>query len=442
MKPPSGRLGKKCAVAAAVLAALSLVSACGSSSGASSVKQTDSGGAITVWVDPPRVPAAEAFKKAHPEIKVSINQIDGTVGGKGLQQQFAQFNQAGKGWPDAIFFPSNDDIAWASGAQVNYTADLTKLLPDVIKGYSDQVLAPCKIDGQIRCLRNDAAPDVFWYNKKFFQQNGYTVPKTWEQYAALAVRIAKEHPGKFSGFTGDAYAPDRYLWASGCPTNDRLSATEVHIDLNDPKCERAKNLLNQMVSAKAVSTLGIFDADAAKVGKDLVMSPGAAWWGDYLFRQTWKIPAGQMTAVAPLSWQGESTPAAGDEGGGLWGISRHITGKELQNTLTFAKFVATDPAWQVQLSTGLPAYGPDQDAWIQKQEKENYFADNATTFAAMKSAIADVQPNHPYMLYNTGSVWTETMAPALVSGKSVNDAWSSFSRDLVNQAKSMGYTIK
>ena len=50
-------------------------------------------------------------------------------------------------------------------------------------------------------------------------QNGYTVPKTWEEYGDLAVKIAKEHPGKISGFTGDAYAPDRYLWASGCPTN-------------------------------------------------------------------------------------------------------------------------------------------------------------------------------------------------------------------------------
>ena len=119
-------------------AAMLLVAACGSDGGGGNgdaPEQTDSGGAITVWVDPPRVPAAEAFKKAHPEIDITINQIDGTVGGKTLQQQFAQFNQAGKGWPDAIFFPSNDDIAWATGAQIDYAADLTDLLPDVIKGY-------------------------------------------------------------------------------------------------------------------------------------------------------------------------------------------------------------------------------------------------------------------------------------------------------------------
>jgi len=442
MKSRCARSGKKAAAGIVAAAAMLLVAACSSDTGGgSSAAPTDSGGAITVWVDPPRVPAAEAFKKAHPDIDVTINQIDGTVGGKTLQQQFAQFNQAGKGWPDAIFFPSNDDIAWATGAQIDYAADLTDQVPDVIKGYDGAVNEPCNVDGRVRCLRNDAAPDVFWYNKKFFDSNGYTVPKTWEEYADLAVKIAQEHPGKISGFTGDAYAPDRYLWASGCPTNQRVSETVARIDLSDPKCQRAKDLLSTMVKGKALSPLGIFDADAAKVGANLVMSPGAAWWGDYLFNQTWKIPADEMTAVQPLTWRGETKPATGDEGGGLWGVSKHITGKQLENTLTFATFVATDPAWQVELSTGLPAYGPVRDAWIRKQSRANYFADNDTTFAAMKAAIQFVQPDHSYMLYNTGSVWTETLAPALIDGKSVEDGWAAFESELLNQAKAMGYTV-
>ncbi|NQX12539.1 carbohydrate ABC transporter substrate-binding protein [Microbacteriaceae bacterium VKM Ac-2855] len=427
----------------ATAAALIALTGCSGGGGTSSSaeEQTDSGGAITVWVDPPRVPAADAFVAAHPEIDVTVNQIDGTVGGKSLQQQFAQFDQAGKGWPDAIFFPSNDDIAWATGSQSNYAADLTELLPDVISGYDEAVIAPCNFDGQIRCLRNDAAPDVFWYNATFFAENGYTPPTTWEEYADLAVTIAAAHPGKVSGFLGDAYAPDRYLWASGCPTNDRISATEVHIDLTDPNCVRAKDLIATMADGDAISDLGIFDADAATVGVDMVMSPGALWWGDYLFNQTWKIPAGQMTATAPLTWDGESKPSTGNEGGGLWGVSSHITGKQLDNALTFATFVATDPAWQVELSTGLPAFGAVQDDWITKQKAANYFADNDATFAAFKEATSQVVGDHSYMLYNTGGIWTESMVPALTGGKSVDDAWADFSSELTNQAKTFGYTI-
>lgn len=445
MKTPQFRrraLSFKPTVAGAAAAVL-LLSACGGSGGATETEaeRTDSGGAITVWVDPPRVPAAEAFVKAHPEIETEVVQIDGTVGGKTLQQQFSQFSQAGEGFPDAIFFPSNDDIAWATGAQINYAADLSEVMPDVIEGYDEAVISPCAIDDAIRCLRNDAAPDVFWYNKTFFDANGYTLPTTWEEYGDLAVTIAQEHPGKISAFLGDSYAPDRYLWASGCPTNNRISETEVQINLDDERCERAKSLISTLVEGDAATSLGIFDADAAGIGADLVMSPGAAWWGDYLFNQTWAIEAGTMSAVAPLSWEGETEPSTGNEGGGLWGLSNFIEGKQLENAKTFMEFVATDPAWQVELSTGLPGYGPVQDDWIEKQSASQYFADTETTFQAIKEATPHVVEGHAYMLYNTGGVWAETMTPALVSGNDVEAGWSAFEERLLNEAKAQGYTV-
>jgi ABC-type glycerol-3-phosphate transport system substrate-binding protein len=170
---------------------------------------TDSGGPIMVWVDAPRQPAAEAFQKAYPDIPITINAIPGNVGSTDLQQKFALFNQAGKGWPDAIFFPSNDDIAWATSAKINYARDLSVLLKDYVKGYTPANNAPCNIDNQVRCLRNDSAPDVFWYNAKLFKDWGYTPPTTWEDYQTLGIKIATDHPGYISGFLGDAYAPDR-----------------------------------------------------------------------------------------------------------------------------------------------------------------------------------------------------------------------------------------
>lgn len=423
------------------VASLALAGCSGDTGGTTPQAQTDSGGKITVWVDPPRVPAAEAFQKAYPDIEIDVVQIDGTVGGKTVKQSFANFDAAGSGWPDAIFFPSNDDIAWATNSTSNYAADLTDLMADTIKDYDPAVLSFCNIDGKIRCLRNDAAPDVFWYNKAFFDENGYTLPTTWEEYGDLAVKIAAEHPGKISGFLGDAYAINRYLQSSGCPTNDRVSESAARIDLSDPKCTRATELLDKMYQGKALSTQGIFDGDAATEGQNLVMSPGAVWWGNYLFRDTWKIPAGQMTAAAPLPWDGESTPSAGNEGGGLWGASSHITGKQLENTLTFMKFVNTDPRWQVELSTGLPGYGPVQDQWLEKLEADEYFADIPTTQESFKAALSVVQP-YSYMLYDTGSVWTETVSPTLISGGSVTDALTAFGDELVNQAESVGYTVR
>jgi multiple sugar transport system substrate-binding protein len=419
--------------------AMSGCSAGGGGAKASGVAQTDSGGAITVWVDAPRVPAADAFKKAHPDIKINIVQIDSTVGATTTQQHFAQFDAAKKGWPDAIFFPSNDDIAWA--AKTGYTADMSKETPDLVAGYTKPVLAQCLIDGKYQCLRNDAAPDVFWYNAVLFKQWGYTVPTTWAEYESLAVKIAQDHPGYISGFTGDAYAPNRYLWASDCPTNDQVNATTVHINLQDPNCKRAESMLSTLVGAKAVSTDGIFDADATKVGQKLVMSPGAAWWGNYLFEQTWKLPKGSMQAASGLSWPGSDKAQMGDEGGGLWGMSSHITGTELANAKIFMKFVSSDSAWQVDLSTGLPAFTAQQEPWLKKQASDDFYYDTAATLATFVPAIATVPTDYAYLLYDTGGEWTSTIAKDLASGKDFATAWSNFDTDLNAKAKAAGYTV-
>jgi ABC-type glycerol-3-phosphate transport system substrate-binding protein len=427
-------------VAAIAMVGLAL-SGCSSSGtkSASAGTQTDSGGAITVWVDAPRVPAADAFKKAYPNIKINIVQIDSTVGATTTEQHFAQFDAAKKGWPDAIFFPSNDDVAWA--AKTGYTANMSKLTPDLVAGYTKTALASCFIDGKYQCLRNDAAPDVFWYNATLFKQWGYTVPTTWANYESLAVTIAKDHPGYISGFTGDAYAPNRYLWASDCPTNVAVNPTTVKINFQDPKCTRAESLLSTLTTAKALSTDGIFDADATNAGQKLAMSPGAVWWGNYLFEQTWKLPKGSMQAAPGLSWPGSSTAQMGDEGGGLWGFSSHIKGKELKNTEIFAKFVSSNPAWQVKLTTGLPAFTAQQEPWLTKQASDDFYANTKATLATFAPAINTVPGDYSYLLYDTGGEWTSTIAKDLAAGQSFDAAWADFTKDLPAKAAAAGYTV-
>jgi len=191
-------------VAAIAMVGLALSGCSGNSTGTSTGSQTDSGGKITVWVDAPRVPAADAFKKAHPEIPINIVQIDSTVGASTTQQHFAQFDAAKKGWPDAIFFPSNDDVAWA--AKSGYTANMSKDTPDLVAGYTKTALASCFIAGKYQCLRNDAAPDVFWYNATLFKQWGYTVPTTWagDVSPALASQAVRDAPGVVRVFQGAA----------------------------------------------------------------------------------------------------------------------------------------------------------------------------------------------------------------------------------------------
>lgn len=438
----TNRLRGPAALAAAGMVAVLSLAACGHPNTTQSSKQTDSGGQITVWVDAPRIPGVNAFKEAHPGFPIKVVTIATADSSSKLQQQFTLFDKAKKGWPDAIFFPDNGDIAWATSAQMNYAADLTKQVPDNIKsGYDKATIAPCMINGKLRCLRNDTAPDVLWYNKTLFDKWGYKAPKTWPDYEATALKIANHHPGYVSGLLGDGYTTGRYLWASECPITSTTGNMKALINTSDPRCTRVKDMLSKMLAGKALTPSGIFDSAAAQLGTKLAMTPGAVWYGDYLFRDTLKIPAGQMTASNALYWPGDTQKVTGDEGGGLYGVSSHITGKELQNATTFVQWMVSAPAWQVKLSTGLPAWGPLRKAWLDKQGKAGYFAD----FPAMEKAVLAAPPlvstQYKYLLYDPTQVWTDSLTPVITRNGSFDAGWNAFSSELANKAKTFGYQV-
>ena len=46
---------------------------------------------------------------------------------------------------------------------------------------------------------------------------GYTVPTTWQEWAALGEKVATEHPGYIVGNIGDSYSHWIYLWGNQCP---------------------------------------------------------------------------------------------------------------------------------------------------------------------------------------------------------------------------------
>ena len=113
---------------------------------------TDSGGAIMVWLDPPREAAAAPFQEAYPDIPFEWNPVKQIGTDATLQQQFVLFNQAGEGWPDVIFFPSNDDIAWATSEQIDYARDLSGLIPEFLEGYPEGVNRFCEREYGTQCV--------------------------------------------------------------------------------------------------------------------------------------------------------------------------------------------------------------------------------------------------------------------------------------------------
>ena len=132
---------------------------------------------------------------------MNVETYDGNASGSGsFQTKIALFDQAGEGWPDVVFSTQNNDAAWAS----KETNGVQAFAAPVNKGWFDRrsstasppgSLDPLTVDGTVYGLRNDLAQSVFWYNKALFDQFGYEIPTTWEEYEALERQARCRAPG-------------------------------------------------------------------------------------------------------------------------------------------------------------------------------------------------------------------------------------------------------
>jgi len=86
-------------------------------------------------------------------------------------------------------------------------------------------------------------------------------------------------------------------------------------------------MLDPLIKNGTVPPLSVFTPDFAKkyggATDKVLLMPGPAWYAQALFDQTLHIPAGQITASAPLQWGSETPVTTGQVGGGPWIISKH-----------------------------------------------------------------------------------------------------------------------
>jgi ABC-type glycerol-3-phosphate transport system substrate-binding protein len=431
------------------LTALAAFSGCASATPTSSATGTtadfkpvtqDESSEITVWADSTRLPAVQAYQAANPNVKMKIVTYDGSADGSTyLQTKVQLFDRTDAGWPDVVF-GSPTDVTWASKPtspnKVPFAAPLDQnLVPKAtLDNFAKGSLEPCQFNGHTYCLRNDIAQVVLWYNKTLMDQWGYSVPKTWAEYQALGLKVAKEHAGYLVGAVGDTNSHESYFWSSQCPAQQLTSPDTLRVNLQDAKCTRMATLLDSLIAAKSVSTQGFFSQgfDGSKV----LMANGPSWYGQYLFKGAFKTPAGQITAAAPLTWDGESTAYTGNVGGGVWMVSAHS--KNLKASTTLAEWLTTSDANLAGAPT-YPAYSPGAKTWLANPANKGYFATDISS--AFQSAADEVWTGWSNTKFSDATPWSSVVLPALTAGKTLTETLPAWETAITNQAKSVGYTV-
>ncbi|MYS23814.1 carbohydrate ABC transporter substrate-binding protein, CUT1 family [Streptomyces sp. DvalAA-14] len=401
------------------------------------------GSQITVWADSTRLPAVQAYQKAHPDVKMKIVTYDGGADGSTyLQTKVQLFDRTGSGWPDVVF-GTPTDVTWASAptkpGATPFAAPLDQsLVPQqTLDGFAKGSLSPCQFNGHTYCLRNDIAQVVLWYNKSLMDKWGYQVPTTWPQYEALGEKVAKEHPGYLVGSVGDTNSQESYLWSSQCPAFDLVKPTTLRVDLQDPKCTRMSGLLDKLIAAKAVSTEGFFSQGFAKSsGSKVLMAYGPSWYGQYLFKTAFNTPARQITAAAPLAWPGETAPSTGNVGGGVWMVSAHSA--NLKASTDLATWLTTSNDNQASAPT-YPAYTPAATAWLANPANRDYFATDVS--GPFRQAADEVWTGWSNTKFSDATAWSSVVLPALTAGKTLTATLPAWQSAISDEARTNGYQV-
>ncbi|MFF4768842.1 ABC transporter substrate-binding protein [Streptomyces sp. NPDC001255] len=401
------------------------------------------GSRITVWADSTRLPSVQAYQKAHPDTKMKIVTYDGGADGSTyLQSKVQLFDRTGKGWPDVVF-GSPTDVTWASqptkpGAQP-FAAPLDdKLVPqETLDGFAKGSLTPCEFNGHTYCLRNDIAQVVLWYNKPLMDKWGYKVPTTWEEYEALGEKVGKEHPGYLVGSVGDTNSHESYFWSTKCPAYQLTEPNTLRSDLSDKNCTRTAKLLDHLIDAKAVTTKGFFSQGFAKnSGDKVLMAYGPSWYGQYLFKTAFKVPSKTMAVAPPLKWEGESTAATGNVGGGVWMVSSHSA--NLRASTDLATWFTTSDENQAAAPT-YPAYTKAAQAWLKNPANSSYFAGDVSE--VFRSAADAVWTGWSNTRFPDATAWSNAVLPELTEGKSLTSVLPDWQKEISNEAKADGYQV-
>ncbi len=397
----------------------------------------DDNAPITVWIDQDRQPMIDAYLKANPDKANLIKAV--VVDREQFPAKVLLFNNTNQGWPDVVFAEPRL-VARVADAAHNFPLDLTAWVPaDTINNFAG--IGNCTFDGKVYCLRNDLAMFVTYYNKPLMDQFGYTVPTTYEELQALSDKVAKDHPGYLLGTFGDGWTFLSYFEGSGCPTHQLVDINTIKINVTDPACVRAANLVDHMLANKTLYNTDFFntDFDALITDNKLLMMEGPAWmWGVFGGTETgwYKTAEHQLGVAAPLKWEADAKAQVAAMGGAAWTVSRHTKNPKL--AVELVTFVTTDETlWSG--TTNFPAYKPLMPLWQKAVSSNPLFANDP--FPVFQAAADVISPLDNWPRFDLISPLTQVVQDAFQQNKTILQNLEEVTTLFTPLAQAQGYNV-
>lgn len=396
------------------------------------------GGTITYWTwTPSAKDQVAAFQKKYPNCTVNlVNPGTATTAYTKLQNAIS----AKSGVPDVM------QIEYYAISQFALTKSLFDLnqygFGSFQSDYSTGPWGSVNQNGQLVGLPQDSGPMAMFYNKEVFDTYKLDLPKTWDDYVAVAQKLHAANPKAYiTSDGGDPGFTTSMIWqAGGHPF--KVDGTTVTIDLADAGTKKWTAVWNKLVEGKLLSSInGWTDEWFQGLGDGTLATLLTGAWmpGNFIA----SVAAGKgKWRVAPMPTY-DGTPANSENGG-----SSQAVMAQSQNTALAAGFLRflnhdQDSIDIFLKSGGFPSTTKDLADSTFLDDAPDYFGGQKIN-QVLADGAKNVLPGWQYLPYEVyaNSIFGDTVGQSYAKSSDLDAGLASWQKSLVDYGTKQGFTVK
>ncbi len=416
------------AIGTAVLATVLGMAACAPTSDEGPVT-------LTYWTWAPAVPDAVAvWNEQNPDIQVKVEQ---PAGADDIIAKVLAAQRAGEG-PD-IFAAEYQKVPNLVVSGAGY--DISSLVDGFRDDFSDSVWDLVTVNNGVYGVPQDTGPMVYLYRSDIFEQNGWTPPTTWDEYAALAAEIKTVLPGSYLG----GYPDDgSTLAAYAQPLGAQWWSTDGEswsVDISGPETTRVAEFWEPLVRDGLIDTTHFFTPEWNTMMNDgTILSWAAGAWAPGTIASVAPDTAGDWKIAKLPSWDGETQV-------GLMGGSSAMVGATTKHAEAAVKFLSwlngSDEGSSLLAEGGLfPASIAGQEALTSLPVPD--MVSGQSDFWTLAAEIASDTASFTWgpnvqIAFDT---WGDSVRAAVQNGTPFADALAATQDAVVRDLTTTGFTVK
>ncbi|HTW05934.1 MAG TPA: hypothetical protein VME46_00380 [Acidimicrobiales bacterium] len=390
------------------------------------------------------------FEKANPGITVPTPPDLG-VSGSGFYEKLTT----------ALAGGTAPCVAQVEYSELPYYIDAHDLLN--VARYADQYKSdyPAWVWGQVSqgsgvyALPEDIGPTGFMYQPAVYKKYHLVVPATWAQFASDAVALHKADPNMYLDFFSptDEHRLTSLWWQAGARPFALQPNGSWKITINGPVEKKVTNFFGDLAAKGDL----LFDTDFTApyghhVADDTYASMvGTAWGPGYLVAGFLPKGSTQQWAVAPLPQWTAGAHAEGSWGGSTNAVTKDCPAQDVAAAVKFAAFINTSasgmtidekPATSTGGGRGLFPAAVARASVAQFNAPVPNFTGNVN--AQFNTYASQVVENFEWGPFDTefNNFFGTEMTKAAAGKQSWDQALDNIESDVVNYARSVGYTVE